>query len=165
MKGQIVNHPELKLVGLSVRTNNKTEMTPGQSKIGKLIERYWSENIAQHILHRVNPGVTIAGYTKYDSDEHGDYTYFYGEEVEPLDQHPIDLGLMSIIVPAAKYMKFTPPQGNRVEVVVSTWQKIWKMSQKDFGYPRKYLFDFEIYDKRAMNPNKSVIDFYIGLDV
>ena len=81
MKKELENKSEIKLVGLTARTNNKNEMNPQTSKIGELAGRYWSQNVAAQIIDRKNPGVTLSVYTEYDSDEHGDYTYFIGEEV------------------------------------------------------------------------------------
>ena len=80
MKKATVDKQEIKLIGLSARTNNKNEINPQTSKIGGLAGRYWNQNIAAQITDRKNAGVTLSVYTEYDSDEHGDYTYFIGEE-------------------------------------------------------------------------------------
>lgn len=62
MKKELVNKPELKLIGLTARTNNKNEMNPQTSKIGELMGRYWSQNIAAQISDRKNPGVILSVY-------------------------------------------------------------------------------------------------------
>jgi len=41
---------------------------------------------------------------------------------------------------------------------------LWKMNENDFGGKRKYLADFEVYDKRASDPSNAVVDIYIGLN-
>jgi predicted transcriptional regulator YdeE len=161
MKKELVNKPEIKLVGLTARTNNKNEMNPQTSKIGALAGQFWSQNIASQIVNRKNPGVTLSVYTEYDSNEHGDYTYFIGEEVNSFEN--ISAGLKQLTIPAAKYQKFTTPQGTMPEVVINAWQQIWKMSEKDFGGERAYIADFEVYDERASNPSSSVLDIYIGI--
>ncbi len=46
MKKEPVTQAEIKLVGLSARTNNKDEINPETAKIGKLVANYWSHNIA-----------------------------------------------------------------------------------------------------------------------
>lgn len=161
MKKELVNKPEIKLAGLTVRTNNKNEMDPNIAKIGELAGRFWRENIAAQITHRKNPGVTYSVYTEYESDEHGYYTYFIGEEVDSFASVP--LNLQTLTIPAAKYQKFTTPTGKMPEVVINAWQKIWQMSASDFGGERAYIADFEIYDERASDPANVVLDIYIGL--
>lgn len=161
MKKELLNKTEIKLVGLTARTNNKNEMNPQTSKIGELAGRFWSKNIANGIFNRKNPGVTISVYTEYDSNEHGDYTYFIGEEVNSFEN--ISTGLHQLIIPAAKYQKFTTSPGKMPEVVIHAWQQIWKMSANDFGGERAYVADFEVYDQRASDPVNTSLDIYIGI--
>jgi predicted transcriptional regulator YdeE len=161
MKKEQIKKPEIKLVGLSLRTNNKNEMDLQTAKIGKLANQFWQQNIAKEIPSRKNPGVTLAVYTNYASDEHGDYTYFIGEEVTSLTNVPE--GLQELIIPAAEYQKFTTPVGKMPEVVINAWQQIWQMSSNDFGGKRAYQADFEVYDERAVNPSSASLDIYIGI--
>ncbi len=161
MKKELVNKPEIKLIGLTARTNTNNEMNPQTSKIGELMGRYWNQNFAAQIFDRINPGVTLSVYTEYDSNEHGDYTYFAGEEVSSFENIPS--ALQKLTIPAAKYQKFTTPQGKMPEVVINAWQQIWKMSANDFGGERAYVADFEIYDQRASDPVNASLDIYIGI--
>lgn len=161
MKKELANKSEIKLVGLTARTNNKNEMNPQTSKIGELAGRFWSQNIATQIPDRRNPGITLSVYTEYDSNEHGDYTYFIGEEVSSFENTPSELQRLTI--PAAKYQKFTTPSGKMPEVVISAWQQIWKMASDDFGGDRAYIADFEAYDQRAIDPANTSLDIYIGI--
>lgn len=161
MKKEVENKSEIKLVGLTARTNNKNEINPETSKIGELVGRFWSQNIAGQISDRKNPGVTLSIYTEYDSNEHGDYTYFIGEEVGSFENIPA--GLQQLTIPAAKYQKFTTSLGKIPEVVIAAWQQIWKMSVSDFGGERAYVADFEVYDQRASDPANASLDIYIGI--
>jgi predicted transcriptional regulator YdeE len=163
MKKQKTQRPEITLVGLTERTNNKSEMNPETSKIGALASLYWSNQAASGIQHRSKPGITYAVYTDFESDEHGDYTYFIGEAVESLQDQDLE-GLKTITIPASNYTKFTTEPGKMPEVVISAWQEIWAMSENDFGGKRKYKADFEIYDERTLDPNNTVIDIYIGIE-
>ncbi len=156
-----VNKSEIRLIGLSLRTNNKNEINPQTAQISGLVGQFFSQNIALQIPNRKNPGVTFAVYTEYDSDEHGNYTYFIGEEVQYLENIPN--GLKKLIIPAAHYKKFTTPAGKMPEVVINAWQQIWKMSSNDFGGERTYQADFEIYDQRSLNPTDTSLDIYIGI--
>lgn len=158
MKPQPTTIPELKLVGLTTRTNNKNELNPKTSKIAKLANRFWTENTATQISNRKNPGVTFSVYTEYDTDEHGDYTYFIGEAVHVFENVPADF--KTVIIPPANYQKFTTPSGKMPEVVITAWQEIWSM---DFGGQRAYQADFEIYDQRASDPANAIVDIYIGM--
>lgn len=161
MHKELVTKSEIKLIGLTARTNNKNEMNPTTSKIGELAGRFWSQNIANQIPNRKNPGVTLSVYTEYDSNEHGDYTYFIGEEVDSFEN--VSSEFQKLTIPAAKYQKFTTPSGKMPEVVINAWQQIWKMSSNDFGGERAYVADFEVYDQRASNPVNASLDIYIGL--
>jgi len=134
MKKELISKPEIKLIGLTVRTNNKNEMNPQTAKIGELAMRFWTQNIAAEIKNRKNPGVTLSVYTAYDSNEHGDYTYFIGEEVDSFD--PVSTDLHTLTIPAANYQKFTTAAGKMPEVVIDAWQQIWKMSPADLGGTR-----------------------------
>ncbi len=161
MKNEIVNKPEIKLVGIMVRTNNTNEMDPERAKIGPLLSRYESEGIAKMIPHKQHSGVTYSIYTDYDSNELGDYTYFVGEEVTMTYDIPKILTMLTI--PASKYQKFTTDSGKMPEVVISAWQEIWAMSKDELGGNRKYLADFEVYDQRSCDPTNAIVDIYIGI--
>jgi predicted transcriptional regulator YdeE len=161
MEKKLTSKSEIKLIGLTARTNNKNEMNPQTSKIGELAGRFWSQNTASQIPNRKNPGVTLSVYTEYDSNEHGDYTYFIGEEVSSFENIPA--GLRKLTIPAAKYQKFTTSAGKMPDIVISAWQKIWKMSSHDFEGDRAYVADFEVYDQRAIDPTNTSLDIYIGI--
>ena len=155
------NHAEITLVGLTARTNNTNEMNPETGKIGPLAGHYWGSQIANKIQHRRCPGKTYAVYTEYESDEHGDYTYFIGEAVDSLDAQDLDT-FTTITIPAAEYTKFTTESGKIPDIVISAWLEIWGMNAYDLGGQRAYVADFEIHDERASDPNAAVIDIYIG---
>lgn len=161
MKQESTRMPMIKLVGLMARTNNKNEMNPASAKIGALFHRFCSEQLAEQIPHRHNPGVMIAAYTDYASDEHGDYTYFIGEEVSDFEGVPETLTTLSI--PAQQYRKFTTPAGKMPDVVIHAWQQIWQMSPAQLGGQRAYHADFERYDQRAYDSDQAVMDIYIGI--
>ncbi len=163
MKKQTVKLPELILVGLSIRTNNKDEMNPDAAKIGKFAGSYWHTQIAKHIQHRTNPGTTYAVYTEYDSDENGNYTYFIGEAVDSLQGQDLSQ-FRTITIPESHYQRIQTESGQIPDIIISAWKKIWTMQKADLGGKRKYIADFEIYDQRAANPNQAVIDIYIGIE-
>jgi predicted transcriptional regulator YdeE len=137
-------------------------MNPETSQIGKLFGLYFGQQMANQFKDRVSPGVTYSVYTEYESDEHGEYTYFLGEAVTSLkrqDQSTFD----SLLVPPSTYQKFTTPPGKIPDIVIASWQDIWKMKEADLDGKRAYTADFEVYDERAHDPQNAVVDIYIGL--
>lgn len=161
MKKEMANMGEMKLVGISVRTNNALEMDPTTGRIGPLVAEYFDMLVANSIPNRENPGVTMCCYTDYDSDEIGEYLYFVGEVVSSFDGVPERLATLT--VPASNYVKFTTEEGPMPNIVFSAWQEIWKMTASDIGGERAYQVDFEVYDQRAIDPMKTVVDIYIGV--
>ena len=153
----------LKLIGLTTRTNNANEQTPGKSRIAKMIMNYWSNSVADNFKNRQTPGITYAVYTDYESDEHGDYTYFIGELVTRFDEQNL-CSFDSLIIPAGRYQKFTTPPGKMPSVVIEAWQAIWKMKSSELGGVRSYIADFEVYDQRVVDPSNAIVDVYIGIN-
>lgn len=158
-----VNLGVIKLIGISARTNNKNEMDPNTAKIGQLVNQFWSEGTANQFKHRTKPGVTYSVYTDYASDEHGDYTYFLGEEVSAFPDQDKS-SFQQLVIPASAYQKITTAPGKMPNIVIETWQSIWKMQASDLGGKRKYVADFEVYDERAGDLNNAVVDIYVGIE-
>ncbi len=162
MKQEKVYKDNMLLVGISTRTNNKNELDPKKAKIGNFSKSYWENNTSSQFANRLEPGVTYAIYTDFESDENGDYTYFIGETVENLDKQDMS-NITSLTIPKSTYHKFTTDIGEFPDIVVNSWKKIWKMKKENFLGERSYIADFEIYDSRAADPKNAVIDIYIGI--
>lgn len=156
-----IDFSEIKLVGISARTNNANEMDPETGIIGPTIQRYLQQQIAETIPHRKNPFVTLAAYTEYASDASGDYTYFIGEEVTSFDGAAE--GLKCITVPAQTFMKFTTAPGVMPAVVINAWQHIWNLNSDELGGERSFIADVEIYDQRSLDQQNAVVDVCIGI--
>ncbi len=154
--------PELKLIGLTCRTNNKSEIDSSAAKIGPTLQKYFSSGYPDKIPNRQEPGVTYCIYTDYESDFTGDYTYFIGEKVTDFTNLPE--GLSSLTIPVQKYIKFTTSSGEMPGVCIDAWQKIWAMSSENLDGTRSYIADFEVYDQRASDPTKTILDIYISIN-
>lgn len=152
---------EIKLVGITARTSNAREMNPDTAKIGATMQKFFSSGMQTQIPGRKNPGKVFAVYTNYESDEHGEYTYFLGEEVNGFEDNT--QGFETLTIPAGAYVKFTSGSGQMPKVVIDMWQDIWKMNESDLGGKRAYIADFEIYDERSQDINNAVLDIYIGI--
>jgi len=162
MEKTMISLPEIKLIGITARTNNTNEMVSTQAKIGSTMQRYFHDQLPNKIPHRKKPAKTFCVYTNYESDFTGDYTYFIGEEVTSFARRTSN-EFQTLIINPQTYAKFTTQPGALPNVVIEGWQKIWQMSVQDFGQPRRYHADFEVYDERATNPNNAIVDIYIGL--
>jgi predicted transcriptional regulator YdeE len=162
MKKEWIILPEMKLLGMTVRTNNAQEADKMRGKIFPCIQKYFHGNLAAKIPHRRRPGTTFCAYTDYESDHTGDYTYFVGEEVTSFDPKPPE-GFVKLVIPKQQYVKFTTKPAPMPDVIVNAWGAIWAMSPKELGGERGYLTDFEVYDERAADHQKIVLDLYIGI--
>lgn len=160
MQKKLKELPAIKLIGITARTNNALEMNPATAKIGSTIQQYFQGALSK-MTHRKNPGITYCVYTDYKNDFTGDYTYFIGEEVESFDDISGDLKQLSI--PGQSYIKFTTESGPMPDVCINAWQEIWQMTPEKLGGERSYIADFEIYDERAADLQKAVLDIYIGI--
>ena len=152
-----VHLEQIQLVGIKLRTNNKDEFNPDTAKIAGYVGKYFSEQIADKIPQRKNPGKTFSAFAEYESDHTGEYTYFIGEEVESIDDIPAGLSLL--VIAPQNYIKFTTNSGPMPAVVIDAWQQIWQMD--DLAEKRRYHVDFEVYDERAADPANTVLDVYI----
>ncbi len=161
MQKIIIQGPEIKLVGVTARTSNARESQQETAVIWQTIQKYFSLQGPEKILHSTHPGVTYSVYTDYESDYTGEYTYFFGQQVSEFDSVPE--GLSILIIPAQKYVKFTSEPGVMPQVCFTMWQNIWQMSDAHLGGTRAYIADFEIYDERARDPQAVVLDIYIGI--
>lgn len=162
MEKHYIKHPEIKLVGISVRTNNKNEFDSTQAKIPNTIEKYFTQNISEKILSRRNPGIIYCCYTDYENDMNGDYTYFIGEEVVNFSDKLTELG--ELVIPEQDYVRFANGPGKMPDVCIEMWQQIWKMSNKELGGSRNYKTDFELYDERSKDKTNTILDIYIGIN-
>jgi predicted transcriptional regulator YdeE len=140
------------LEGISVRTTNQN----GQSAkdIGELWGRFMDDDVLLQIEDRITDEIYCV-YTDYESDYTGFYTAVLGCKVSSLDNIPG--GLISLIVPAADYIKYVAT-GRLPDCVAETWQQVWS-SDLD----RKYIADFDVWGVKAQNPDDAEVEIYVGV--
>lgn len=160
MKYTTIKIPEIKLVGIKVRTNNNAELNTNTAKIGSTIEAYFNNFVGQND-NIIKNGKFYSVYFEYESDHTGEYSYLFGEEVS--DFESVLEGLDTYIIPEQTYRVFTTESGAMPNVVINAWQEIWQMAKEDLGGERAYKADYEVYDHRAQNPANSIVDIYIGI--
>ena len=161
MQKERVEVGEKKLIGITIRTNNADEMNPDVAKIATLAGTYWSNGLAEKIPNRSNLNVTFSVYTDFDSDETGEYTYLLGEEVNSIEEVPE--GFTSHVIPAGHFQRFTTAAGKMPNIVIDAWKNIWQMTPQEIGGQRQYHSDYELYDQRAADPNRTILDIFIGV--
>jgi hypothetical protein len=125
--------PEIKIVGITCRTNNVAESNAHLAQIGLTMGKFFTENLPDQISYRKNPGITYCVYTNYESDFNGDYTYFIGEEVTAFDDSNIAKRFSQLVIPTSNYTKFTNIPGEMPKVCIDMWHRIWEMDAKELG--------------------------------
>lgn len=162
MKRENIHLPEIKIVGIACRTDNASEMSPDNAKIGAIVAKYMQEGTASKVQNALNPYITYSIYTDYESDHTGKYTYVIGTQVSSFDGQPEDL--TCITIPAQNYVRFTNGPGSMPIVCIEAWQRIWQMNSEDFNGDRAYKADFEVYDERAFDPQNTILDILVGIE-
>jgi predicted transcriptional regulator YdeE len=163
MQKVMIQLPEIKLIGISVRTNNLTELNSTTAKISPTIQKYFHHDLFNKTMHRKKPGTTYCVYTNYESDFKGDYTFFIGEEVTAFES--VTLPFERLVIPQQNYAKFTNGPNKLPDVCIQAWQQIWTMPVASLGGERSYIADFEVYDERSHDPQNVTLDIYIGIKV
>ena len=158
---KIVDQPPFQVEGIAASTNNAKEAGP-DAIIGKQWQRFLSGDLLDKIPNRVDQSI-IAVYTDYTSDANGEYTVILGAKVKPGPNPTIPDGMVVKTVPAGRYAIFTSERGPAAKVVPEMWRQIWSYFQSPQNGPRAYQSDFEIYDRRASDPNNAQMDIYVGL--
>lgn len=162
MQKTLIKLPEIRLVGITCRTNNARifEADPSTNPIAATVQKYFYNKLSEKIPGRNKPGTTYCAYTNYESDHTGDYTYFIGETVNSFEAIPPEFE--TLIIPPQNYSKFTNHPGPMPEVCINMWKKIWNMPTQELG-SRNYIADFEIYDERSHDHQNVTLDIYIGV--
>jgi predicted transcriptional regulator YdeE len=156
----VVHEKGFSVVGIEVRTSNAKEVT-NKAVIGKEWQKFFEESILQKIPNKLD-GNIYAVYSGYDSDRDGEYSLLIGAKVPEGADVPAGLVLRKVV--AGTYAVVTSEKGPVARVVVAAWQHVWGMEDHDLlGGPRAYKTDYELYDRRATNPESSEVDLHIGL--
>lgn len=145
--------------GIRTRSNNALEATPSR-KIPIMWSNYFSKQMASQIPNQVNPQLTIALYSDYESDVNGDYDFSIGTIVKNKEHLPGELAIKT--VPDSTYAVFTTQVGKMTEIVPMAWFDIWNWFETT-GVERTYTGDFELYDERCANPDHAQVEIYIAI--
>lgn len=146
---EILRIKNFSVAGLSIRTNNASEMNPGIAQIGKLWERFYSS----YSSHFSSDSIFYGVYYNYESDYSGDFSVmaaalelldFQGEETEIL------------LIEEGDYLVFKG-SGPMPQTIIDVWSGIWSYFSSSDEYERLYKTDFEVYK------GPSEVEVYIGV--
>jgi predicted transcriptional regulator YdeE len=158
---RFVDKGAFQVIGIETRTRNADEADSATARICGLWERFFRENVRAKIPHQVGGNAILAVYSDYESDEKGSYSLTIGCEVSSRDEVPE--GLTGRTILASKYAVFTTEKGALPEIVIDAWQAIWGMDRDRLGGERRFSGDFEVYDKRTLDPSQAQVDIYIAI--
>jgi predicted transcriptional regulator YdeE len=160
LRPNVVHQSAFSVIGITTRTTNAKEAT-SDGLIGKQWQKFLREATLEKIPGKIDTNI-YAVYSDYASDRNGEYSFTIGAKVA--DGTTVPAGFVLKTVPAGNYAVVTSEKGPVVKVVVAAWQRVWGMEDKrEFGSPRAYKTDFELYDQRGADPQNSQVDLYIGL--
>ena len=137
------------VAGITVRTNNVTELNEETAQIPQLWQRYIDESIESKTFNKSNNFAMYGVYNKYEKDVNSDYDYTIGVEVTKPKN--------AITIEKDKYLVFSK-KGEFPDVVIDTWYDVWDyFSSENCEYERAYNFDFEKYE------NEDEVEIYISI--
>ncbi len=128
------------------------------SKASEKISLFWQQLQKQNTLgaiHNALDNRMFAVYTNYD--DQGNYTLILGAPVGSL--HDVPEGLVGLPIPEATYQVVTAI-GPRQKSVSEAWEFIWSPG---FKAKRAFTYDYEVYDKRAKDPENAQVDIYVAV--
>jgi len=149
----------LTVIGIQARTSYARESGP-QGVIGPQWTKFMTEGWLNKIPNRADRNM-MAVYTDYENEYKGQYTFVVGAKVKA--DTAVPSGMIAVKVPAGHYAMFTTDTGPVQQILPTAWRAIWALPKSSLGGDRTYKTDFEVYDQRAMNPQNSQVDIYIGI--
>jgi len=137
------------VAGITIRTNNVTELDETTAQIPQLWQRYVDENIEGKTLNKSKSLAMYGVYNKYEKDVNSDYDYTIGVEVTKPKN--------AITIEKDRYLVFSK-KGEFPEVVIDAWHDVWNyFNSTECEYERAYNYDFEKYEK------EDEVEIYISI--
>ena len=147
---EIVDLPERRFAGISLRTSNDTVPETPNDSITGLWMRFGSE-----VSPKIQKDICYGVYTEYESDQNG--VYRVSATVELDEGELVPEGLDTLTTPAGQYMIFRG-EGPMPQIVAETWGKVWDyFADAGAPYHRTFVGDLEAY------PSDKEVVLYIGV--
>lgn len=148
----VIERPELTVVGLVVRTTNADEMDPARARLPVLWQRAGAPGAFAHVPGRVDENL-YAVLIDYESDHNGAYTQIVGTGVRTVPRLPE--GMVAVRVPGGPALKFEA-RGPMPQALVETWQQVWKHTESGGTPSRAFTTDLEVHHPGG-------VDLYIAV--
>ncbi|MGI9525481.1 MAG: GyrI-like domain-containing protein [Weeksellaceae bacterium] len=144
-----------KIIGIVTETSN--ENGKASEDLGKLWQKFYSENIPDKIPHKIGNEI-YSIYTDYKTNHTGNYTCIIGFKVDSIEEIPE--GLVGKEIGSGNYHKYIA-KGEMPDAVVNAWKEIWK-NNADLN--RTFTADFEVYGDKSQNGGNSEVEIFIATD-
>lgn len=145
---------DFKLIGLRLGRKTTNENGLSSKECGALWQRFETENTTARIPGKLSSDI-YAVYYDYDSDETGYFSYFIGCKVGLDTAAPV--GLQELYIPR-QYYHIETAKGKMTACMTEAWKRIWNSD-----IPRKFGYDYEVYDERSRNWDNAEIDIYLSI--
>lgn len=124
--------------GISIRTDNATEMDANTGRIGPLWQKF-DDTVPVDYKN----GERVYGvYNKYESDHSGKFNVLAGFDGKSV---PENITLEKAVIPAGKYLVFTY-KGEMPQIAIDAWTEVWNyFNNPNVEHKRLYTTDFEYY--------------------
>lgn len=150
-----IHKANFKLIGLKLEGRTTNENNQSSKDCGNLWHKFEKDKIFDLIPNKLSPEI-YAVYFDYEQDETKPFSYFIGCKVDENAETPKNLKALSI--PSQNYLKITA-KGVMTGCITEVWERIWNSE-----IPRKYGFDFEIYDERSQDWNDAELDIFVSIN-
>lgn len=142
------------LAGIQWPGKTTNQNNQSSTDCGILWQQFEKENIIEQIPHRLSDTI-YAVYYDYEFTPQEKFRYFIGCQIEK--NGPVPEKLDTLWIPAQDY-QIIKAQGKMTDCLVKAWKNIWTTK-----IPRKFGFDFEVYDERSHNWNDAEVDIYLSV--
>ncbi len=152
----LTGHKGFSVRGPATRTRDADEADPSIARIPGLWQRYVQGGATRSVRGALDAGVTVAVYTKYESDQDGSYTSVVGAPLIGTGESQLEH--KTVEVPDGSYLLFEA-RGEMPGALLNTWERIRSYFAAEPPYTRLYSADFEIHD--ASEPDR--VQVYVGV--
>lgn len=149
-----IQKTNFKLVGLKLKERTSNENNQSSKDCGELWQKFEEEKVFDLISDKLTNEV-FAVYFDYEKDETMPFSYFIGCKVNENTEVPE--ALESLEIPSQKYRKIMA-KGVMTGCITEAWEKIWNSK-----IPRKFGFDFEVYDEKSQDWSDAEVDIYVSI--
>ncbi|XQW84115.1 GyrI-like domain-containing protein [Thalassotalea piscium] len=141
---------ETLITGLSLRTDNATEMDPTTATIGKLWQAFDNTVPVDY-----KKGERVYGvYFDYESDHTGLFSVLAGFNGSTFPEHS---ALKQVVIPEGQYLVFSH-EGDMPKIAIDAWTEVWQyFANENVEQQRLYTTDFEYY------PSSNKIEVHIAI--